>query len=172
MQPRSSLTVSVAKLVETCQIVPWESFQGLRSLTYRITFSILRPQLLLGGDADQSTTIFSGPSRLPQLQDLHVVHHNRPSFGSITSVSTPIDIIYLRNLNKSIEDPGSFPCLRTFRAEVKCTVIRTLDEPPPLDKDKLFQLVVDRLPAVFRSGGRRDTHGWTATIVPNVRTIV
>ena len=41
--------------------------------------------------------------------------------------------------------------------------------PLVLDDDQLVQLVVERLPAIFEVGGRKETHRWTASVVPNIR---
>ena len=165
------LTETSVKLFKMCQMIPWESFQGLHTLTYDVSFRTTQPDQLLGAEVDPSKTIFSGPSRLPRLQHLRIVHSNRRPFSTVSDICTPLNIIYQHNLNRTIEDSNSFPCLQSFHTEVMCTVVRRSDASLGLDGDKLGQLVVDHLPAVFGSGGRRETHGWSTSIVPSVRIV-
>ena len=163
-------TENSVQLFEMSQIIPWESFQRLRSLTYDITFGIMGPNPLFEADAHPSKTIFSGPSYLPQLQHLHITHHHRTSFPSIHHIFPIFDAIYLHNLNKTIENPSSFSSLRAFHTEVKGKLIQERRETSPtLDNGKLAQLVVDRLPAVFGPGGRKETYGWATSIVSNCK---
>jgi len=162
------LTETTLKWFETCQLIPWESFQGLRSLTYHITFGLVRFQALLEGEVDPPKIIFSGPSSLPQLQRLRVIQHYRTPYSGIEDILPILDVI-LHNFNKSIENPGSFPCLRDLYTEVNYRVDRSRRKRShTLDNDRLSQIVVDRLPGVFGGGGRKETHGWTTSIVPNV----
>ena len=151
-----------------CQMVPWESFQCLLSLTYNIELQTSWPGKSVG---NPSKTIFSGPSRLPQLQHLHVNYYTRFAPSWIRDIYAPLDTIYRYDINRTIEDSSSFPCLQGFHAEVKCKVTRRNVEGCDsylLDEDKLVQLVVDRLPAVFGSGGRKETQGWITSIVSDV----
>jgi len=177
-QSLNALTDSGVKLFRMCQMIPWESFQGLRSLTYDIVFRTAQPTRLLNIEFDPSKMIFSGPSRLPRLQHLRVILYNRPAFSSVSNLCAPLDIIYRQNLNSVIEDGASFPSLQSFHTKVKCTtmvkgttMIRRPDTLFTVEEEKLAQLVMDRLPAIFGSGGRKETEGWSTSIVPSIRVV-
>ena len=152
-----------------CRLIPWGSFQNLRCLTYIILPRDLPPKELFNGEVDSSMLIFTGPSRLPQLQDLRVTYCNDAVFLFSEDHHASLDSIYLYNLNRAIEDPSSFPCLQTFRTEVECVV--HCDALFKLDEEALAQHVIDRLPAIFGVGGRREAHGWSTTIVPGVKIV-
>lgn len=153
-------------------MIPWESFQSLRSLTYKISSAPLRQRMFLRAEVNSSEAIFSGPSHLPQLQHVRVIHSIRLPFADTTYMHTTLDTLYLRSLNKTVEDPTSFPCLQTFRMELICTVMmRAIDSPFALHEENFVRLVADRSPIMFGPGGRRKTHGWTTSIVPSVRIV-
>jgi len=41
-----------------------------------------------------------------------------------------------------------------------------------LDDGQLLQFVLNRLPVIFGVRGRRETHGWTTSIVANIRICI
>ena len=126
----------------------------------------MKPEKLLQAEVEPSK-IFSGPSRLPQLQALHITH-NCEVFCTNATLGATLDVVHLHGLNKAIEDPNSFPCLQVFCASVNCRMTQRRFGPLVLDDDQLVQLVVERLPAIFEVGGRKEAHRWTASVVPNI----
>ena len=103
---------------------------------------------------------------LLNLEELGVICHNANALRETEDLDMTLDAIYRHNLNRTIENPNTFPSLRTFQTNVLCRMTRKATF--ALDKETLVQAVVDRLPAIFRAGGRRGTHGWVASIVPTV----
>jgi len=148
-----------------CLKVPWQSFQALRSLTYGIYNRRLLSREPFNPD-DSPGLIFTGPSCLPNLEDLHVNYCNETSFYDAEELDMSLDAIYRHDLNSTMEDPSSFPSLRNFHARVSCQMSGRATF--VLDEKKLLQLVLDRLPAIFRKGGRKETNGWVTSIVPFV----
>ena len=146
--------------------MPWESFQALRSLTYDIYNRTPIPRELFNADVNPSTLIFAGPSSLPKLEELNVNYCNANSVYETEDLNMRLDAIYRHNLNRTIENPSSFPSLRTFHTKVTFSVSDKAAF--VLDEEKLVQHVVNRLPAIFCVGGRRDSRGWVTSIVPTV----
>jgi len=166
---RFALTENGVSFLEMCRMLPWESFQGLRSLSYYIFYRVMPSERLFNAEVDPSALIFAGPSSLPQLQNLHVTYYNRDVLYEANELNMSLDAIYLHNLNRTIEERNSFPSLRNFHTNVTCFV--SCDGELVLEEDELAQLVVDRLPAIFRVGGRKETHGWIASIESVVKTV-
>jgi len=133
-------------------------------LTYNIFNRALRSRQLPNGGIGPAALIFTGPSSLPNLEDLHITYRTRTIFNEAEDLNVYLDAIYLHNINRTIKDSTSFPSLRTFHAE--CTV--RIDGSLVLDEEKLAQHVMDRLPAIFSVGGRRDSHGWLTSVVATV----
>ena len=166
------LKADSSKMREPSQMIPWESFQALRSLTSRISHHIIPPMHEV--DHQPSTLIFDGPSRLPNLQDFRVIYKNRQVLNEESLHLALHPVIYFRDLNKAMEDTKSFSNLKTFFMEPFCML--TLGDGPSLhdrdgDSGKLVQMVVDRLPAIFGVGGRKETCGWATSIVPTLRLV-
>jgi len=155
-------------MLEPSQLIPWESFQALRSLSYHIShhlWELSNPEV----DYQSSTSIFTGPSRLPNLQDLHVTYRNRGLFPNEGALDVALHPIYFYDLNKTTEDPKAFSSLQTFRIEVMCMLRgRQSSCTQKGDQERLAQIVVDWLPAIFGVGGRKEKCGWTASVVPIV----
>jgi len=151
-----------------CQSIPWHSFQALRSLTYGIYYRKSPQKQTSSAEVDQSVLTFTLPSRLPQLKDLHVTYRIRVALKETEDLDMYLGTIYLHDINRTSEDPNSFPSLRTFYTKVHCEV--SIDAPLArvLNEEKLAERVADSLPAIFRVGGRRERHGWITTIVPSV----
>jgi len=127
------------------------------------------PKRLFNAEVDPSALIFAGPSILPQLQDLHVTYYNRTALHEPKELDRSLDAIYLYNLNRTIEGPNAFPALRIFHTEVECVV--TSKGSLVLDEDQLVRFVVDRLPAIFRVGGRKEAHGWVTSIAATIEAV-
>ena len=156
-----------ARFLQLSQTIPWESFQDLRCLTYHISYLTRPSKRVLGAEVDPSTLLFTGPSRLPSLQELHITHYNRTTLHDVEDLDLCLAAIYQQNLNKTVEDSSSFPSLQTFGIEVKCSVSELGSL--VLDKEKVAQRVVDQLPAIFGTGGRRETCSWVTNVLPNVQ---
>jgi len=152
-----------------CQAIPWASFQGLRSLSCYVSSQLHPTHRLFNAETDPSRLLFAGPSWLPQLQDLHVTYDVEAVLVFVDSLYEFLDAIYLYDLNRTIEDPNAFPALKTLRTMVKYKA--GLGGALVTGSDEAVQLVVDRLPAVFGKGGRREIRGWV-TLTEFVQTRV
>jgi len=147
-----------------CRTIPWESYQGLRSLSLRIVYqTVLSKEALEAEAQDTSPSIFLGPSRLPHLEDLGVSYYNNNICPDEKFTHASLDLVFVHNLNRTIEGPTAFPSLQTLRVAVAQS-----DMVPFLPDEQFVQLVVERLPAVFGVGGRREVHGWNTSVVANV----
>jgi len=164
------LEVDGSTFLELSKRFPWESFQDLRTLAYHISYDVSpRRRFLTFNEDDPSVLLFSGPSHLPKLQSLHVTYDNHITLLRKEELDMSLNPIYLHNLNRTIQDPFSFPSLQTFRTEVKCSV--SVVGSVVLDEETLVQNVMNRLPSVFGVGGRREMFDWIAIIVPTVRVV-
>ena len=156
--------------------MPWDSLQNIRSLGFSIALrkdrrdpeqwpitepnpSILR---LFNTEANSSILLLSGASRLPQLQGLRFVLNTSSLTFDKGQLAALFDNIYLCNINRTLEDPKTFPVLQMFETEVMYRMV--FDMPVVLVEDEVFGLVLDRLPAVYGGGGCREARGVTAFV--------
>jgi len=147
------------------QYIPWASFQGLHSFTYHIDDREIVPQRFLdaGVNPSASKLILAGPSRLPQLQDLRFTYDRWLQLEELMEVHLWLDAIFRYNLNRTIEDPTTFPSIKAFHVHVEC-VVSYGRHSFRLEEDQLIQLLVDRLPAIYGIGGRRERYDWDTSI--------
>lgn len=151
-----------SNLLAICHIIPWASFQNLSSLSCSLFYEKNPPQGLIDAEINPSKLFLAGPSRLPRLRDFRITYEVGFDLLEIEQLNASLDSIFLYNLDRTIEDSRAFPALQTFQAQVECVLIGGW--PLGLKDDQVIQLVVDRLPAVFGRGGRRETHDWVTSI--------
>ena len=139
-------------------------------MEYHISYFKPPSKPLSNAEVDQnSALIFTGPSRLPRLEDLHITYFSRAIFYGTEGLDAYLDTIYLHNLNRTIEDPNSFPSLRTFQTDVFGGVTVEVSLLRVLSRENIVARMMDRLPAIFGVGGRRETRGWITSVESSLR---
>jgi len=147
-----------------CQSIPWSSFQALRSLTCSIFCDDLAQEARINtADTRASSLFLAGPSYLPQLSLLHITYHSEIFLSEPEDLDIYLDAIFFHQLNRTIERRGSFPALQEFDVGLKF-----VSNPSKLQESDLMKRLVEKLPAVFGVGGRRETCGWDTSIKASV----